>query len=72
MPVVWQVDYEERNVTIYRTGIGFEVLPLEGTIAGGNELPGLAFPVANIFSFPVIARMSRPNLATLHSEFSCE
>ena len=50
--VVWQVDYEERNVTVYRPDKMMEVVREGGELAGGDDLPGLVIKVADIFKLP--------------------
>jgi len=49
--IVWQVDYEERNVTIHRPNRGMEVVAESGVLLG-DELPGLSIKVADIFKLP--------------------
>ncbi|MDY3554659.1 Uma2 family endonuclease [Gemmata sp. JC717] len=50
--VVWQVDYEERNVTVYRPNKMMEVVREGGELTGGDDLPGLVVKVADIFKLP--------------------
>ncbi|HEV3437057.1 MAG TPA: Uma2 family endonuclease [Gemmata sp.] len=50
--IVWQVDYEERNVTVHRPDKTLEVVPESGELTGGNELPGLVISVADLFRLP--------------------
>ncbi|AWM36337.1 hypothetical protein GobsT_58720 [Gemmata obscuriglobus] len=50
--VVWQVDYEERNVTVYRPNKVMEVVRESGELTGGDDLPGLVIQVADIFKLP--------------------
>jgi Uma2 family endonuclease len=50
--IVWQVDYEERIVTVYRPRTEFEVVPESGELTGGDDLPGLSIKVADIFKLP--------------------
>ena len=50
--VVWQVDYEERNVTVHRPNRGMEVVKEDGELTGGEDLPGLSIKVADIFKLP--------------------
>lgn len=50
--IVWQVDYEERNVTVYRPNQNMEVVPESGELTGGDDLPGLLVKVADIFKLP--------------------
>jgi Uma2 family endonuclease len=50
--VVWQVDYEERNVTVHRPSRTMEVVREGEELTGGDELPGLSIRVADIFKLP--------------------
>ncbi|MBN9119431.1 MAG: Uma2 family endonuclease [Planctomycetes bacterium] len=50
--VVWQVDYEERNVTVHRPNRSMEVVKEDGELTGGDDLPGLTIKVADIFRLP--------------------
>lgn len=50
--IVWQVDYEERNVTVYRPKQDIEVIDEGGELTGGDDLPGLFIKVADIFKLP--------------------
>jgi Uma2 family endonuclease len=50
--VVWQVDYEERNVTVHRPNRGMEVINEDGELTGGDDLPGLSLKVADLFKLP--------------------
>jgi Uma2 family endonuclease len=50
--IVWQVDYEERNVTVHRPNRILEVVKEDGELTGGDELPGLSIKVADIFKLP--------------------
>ncbi len=50
--IVWQVDYEERRVTVYRPKQDMEVVGEDGELTGGDDLPGLAIKVADIFKLP--------------------
>jgi Uma2 family endonuclease len=50
--IVWQVDYEERNVTVYRPKQDIEVIDEGGELTGGDDLPGLSIKVADIFKLP--------------------
>lgn len=50
--VVWQVDYEERNVTVYRPNRNLEVIGEDGELTGGDDLPGLSVRVADLFKLP--------------------
>jgi Uma2 family endonuclease len=46
------VDYEERNVTVYRPDKTMEVIKEDGELTGGDELPGLSIKVTDIFRLP--------------------
>ena len=50
--IVWQVDYEERTVTVYRPKQDMEVVGASGELTGGDDLPGLSMKVADIFKLP--------------------
>ncbi|MBP3956966.1 Uma2 family endonuclease [Gemmata sp. G18] len=50
--VVWQIDYEERNVTVYRPNKTMEVVRESDELTGGDDLPGLVIKVADIFKLP--------------------
>jgi Uma2 family endonuclease len=50
--IVWHVDYEERNVTVYRPNTQFVIVPEGGELTGGDDLPGLSIKVADIFKLP--------------------
>ncbi len=50
--VVWQVDCEERNVTVYRPDKPMEVIKQDGDLTGGDALPGLSIKVADLFRLP--------------------
>jgi Uma2 family endonuclease len=50
--IVWQVDYEERNVTVHRPNRIMEVIKEDGELTGGDDLPGLSIKVADIFKLP--------------------
>lgn len=50
--IVWQVDYEERTVTVYRPKQEMEVIDASGELTGGDDLPGLSIKVADIFKLP--------------------
>jgi Uma2 family endonuclease len=47
--MVWQADYEERNVTVHRPNRSMEVIRGDGELTGGDDLPGLVIKVANLF-----------------------
>jgi Uma2 family endonuclease len=47
--VVWVIDCEEENVTVYRLDRRFEVIPKTGELTGGDELPDFHCPVRNFF-----------------------
>ncbi len=50
--VVWLVDYEERNVTVYRPNQTLLVVREGGTLSGGPDMPGLSVEVADLFRMP--------------------
>lgn len=50
--IVWQVDYEERRVTVYRPKQDMEVIGEDGELTGGDDLPGLSVRVADLFKLP--------------------
>lgn len=50
--VVWVVDYEERNVTVYRPGRQHAVVDEDAEVSGDPELPGFACPVDQFFILP--------------------
>ncbi|AMV24749.1 hypothetical protein VT84_10160 [Gemmata sp. SH-PL17] len=50
--IVWQVDYEERGITVYRPKQDMEVIGADGELTGGDDLPELAIKVADIFKLP--------------------
>lgn len=50
--IVWQVDYEERQVTVYRPKQDMEVIGSDGELTGGADLPGLLIKVADLFKLP--------------------
>jgi Uma2 family endonuclease len=50
--VVWQVDFEERNVTVHRPNRSMEVVPESGELLGGDDLPGLTIKVSDAFKLP--------------------
>lgn len=50
--VVWVVDYEERNVTLYRPGRQHAVVTEGAELSGDPELPGLVCPVGQFFILP--------------------
>jgi Uma2 family endonuclease len=50
--IVWQVDYEERNVTVHRPEKTLEIVRESGELSGGDELPGLLIAVAELFRLP--------------------
>jgi Uma2 family endonuclease len=47
--VVWAIDYEEENVTVYRPDKPLEVIDKHGEITGGDEMPDFRCPVRNFF-----------------------
>lgn len=50
--VVWQVDYEERNVTVHRPQTTLEIVTETGVLSGGDDLPGLSINVFEFFRVP--------------------
>jgi Uma2 family endonuclease len=50
--VVWLLDPEEKHVTVYRPARAFEIIPEVGELAGGDDLPGFACRVADLFRLP--------------------
>ncbi len=50
--VVWQVDYEERNVTVHRPNRSMEVVKEDGELTGADDMPGLTIKVADLFTLP--------------------
>jgi Uma2 family endonuclease len=48
--LVWFVDPPSRSVTVYTSPTESKVVPLEGTLDGGEVLPGFQLPVAKIFA----------------------
>src|SRR5262249_36957745 len=56
--LVWYVDPERKEVTVYPKGRerGKKVLGLTGTLDGGSVLPGFTLPVARIFEKRAPAR----------------
>lgn len=50
--VVWLLDYEERNVSIYRPGATFDMVGIDDVLTGGSDLPGLSIPVSLLFRLP--------------------
>jgi Uma2 family endonuclease len=52
IPLVWLVDGEERDVTVYRSGREPYVLGIEDEITGEDVLPGLRCRVADFFLMP--------------------
>ena len=52
MPLVWWVDPACRTVAVYRDGQFIAALGEGDELDGGDVLPGLRFPVAEIFAWP--------------------
>jgi Uma2 family endonuclease len=50
--IVWQVDYEEQNVSVHRPNRSMEVIKKDGELTGGDDLPGLSIKVAELFKLP--------------------
>ena len=52
---VWIVEPNTRTVTVYQPGGAARVYSADDTLDGGNLLPGLALPVADLFDYGVPA-----------------
>ena len=52
VPVVWLVDYEDQQVTVYRPNQSHVMFGVGDTLDGGAELPGFSCPVVEIFRLP--------------------
>jgi Uma2 family endonuclease len=52
IPLVWLVDGEERDVTVYRSGREPYVLGIDDEITGEDVLPGFRCRVADFFLMP--------------------
>lgn len=50
--LVWLVDYEERKVWAYRPNRVYDEIAGDSVLTGGDEFPGLAIPLADLFRFP--------------------
>jgi Uma2 family endonuclease len=50
--LIWLVDYEERTVTVYRSGRDLVILKATDIVTGDAELPGFACEVAEFFRLP--------------------
>jgi Uma2 family endonuclease len=50
--LVWLIDYEERNVTVFRPNTALELVREGGELTGGDDLPGLCVKVADLFRVP--------------------
>lgn len=50
--LVWLVDYEDHSVTVYRPNQFPTVCEIGDELVGGDELPGFACPVAELFVMP--------------------
>lgn len=50
--LVWVLDPERREVFVYRAGTELDVVASDGTLDGGDALPGLSVPVADLFRKP--------------------
>jgi Uma2 family endonuclease len=62
IPLVWIVDTEERDVSVYRSGREPYVLGVEDEITGEDVLPGFRCRVADFFLMPGEAvPMAEPN-----------
>jgi Uma2 family endonuclease len=49
VPLVWWVDPERREVTVYRLGQTPEVIEATGVLDGGDVLPGFTLELRAIF-----------------------
>ena len=47
--LVWVVDPEKKRVTVYAPGRQPRALRMQDQVTGEDVLPGLTFPVADIF-----------------------
>ncbi|MBY0458237.1 MAG: Uma2 family endonuclease [Gemmataceae bacterium] len=50
--IAWLIDPEDRDVSVFRPGQSPVVLRGEQELTGGDDLPGLAIKVADIFKLP--------------------
>ena len=50
VPLVWWVDPAARTVTVHRPGLAPVTLPDPDTLDGADILPGLAHPIADLFT----------------------
>lgn len=50
--LVWVLDPERHEVFVYRPGTELDVVGSGGTLDGGDALPGLSVPVADLFRGP--------------------
>jgi Uma2 family endonuclease len=50
--LVWLVDYEKKNVTVYRPDRTLNVVKEADELTGGDELPGFTCKVADFFRLP--------------------
>lgn len=50
--LVWYLDPERREMTVLRSPVEMSVVAFEGVLDGGDVLPGLQLPVAQIFRVP--------------------
>jgi Uma2 family endonuclease len=49
---VWQVDPEEKMVTVHRPNQGLQIFKLADTLTGDPDLPGFSCRVADLFRLP--------------------
>ena len=61
--VVWLADYEQKKVTVYRPDRVHTVLKGESELTGGDELPGFACCVADLFRLPGDRKPAQPPAA---------
>lgn len=52
VPLVWVIDPEGRDVTVYRAGQPVVVVEEDGELTGQDVLPDLRLPVAELFQLP--------------------
>jgi Uma2 family endonuclease len=50
--VVWVIDYEERNVTVFRPDRTHVILKESNVLTGDPDLPGFSCPVSDVFRLP--------------------
>ncbi len=52
VPLVWVVDYEDQQVTVYRPNQSLAMFGVGDALDGGAELPGFSCSVAEFFRLP--------------------